>query len=73
MKRLLVVLIILASLALLAESSIWDKLYMLRSHYGSDEVIFIQDKETGTRCYAITNADLNTSGYAISCVPKGGK
>lgn len=34
-----------------------------------DRVIFIQDLETGTRCYAITNDMVNTTGYAISCVP----
>jgi hypothetical protein len=33
-------------------------------------VVYIEDLETGTRCYAITNSRLNASGYAISCVPK---
>lgn len=34
----------------------------------ADRVYFIQDLETGTRCYAITNSQVNASGYAISCV-----
>lgn len=36
----------------------------------NDRVLFIQDLETGTRCYAITNDNMNVSGYAIACVPK---
>jgi len=39
----------------------------------NDKVYFIQDLETGTRCYAITNSAVNASGYAISCVPQKGK
>lgn len=49
-----------------------DKLYVhIEYNEGRDRVLFIQDLETGTRCYAITNDVLNSSGYAISCVPKG--
>lgn len=33
-----------------------------------DRVYFVEDLETGTRCYAITGT--GTSGYAISCVKK---
>jgi len=47
------------------------KLYVQEAYEGGgNQVLFIQDLETGTRCYAITNSRLNSTGYAISCVPK---
>jgi len=39
----------------------------------ADRVIFIEDRETHTRCYAITNNEVNMAGYAISCVPAGAR
>lgn len=35
-----------------------------------DRFYFVQDLETGTRCYVVTNDNLNASGYAIACVPQ---
>lgn len=68
--------LIIAILAFFAAVSAFawttEKLYVhIEYQEGRDRVLFIQDLETGTRCYAITNDVLNSSGYAISCVPKG--
>jgi hypothetical protein len=71
MKKLFVIvmLIIIAVASVRAQSK--PKLWVHKEYeeYG-DRVLFIEDLETGTRCYAITNPTVNTSGYAISCVPK---
>jgi len=43
----------------------------LQYHDGSgNEVFFIDDFQTGTRCYAITNNGVNNPSYAISCVAR---
>ena len=71
MKKLRIVVALSLMSYLVAQSEgIWNKLYVLRGNIGSDEIIFIYDKETKTRCYAVSNHEVNVSGYAISCVPK---
>lgn len=69
MKYLLVIVALIICCSCLADEP--HKLWV-HSEYNqnSNEVLFIQDLETGTRCYAITNSKINASGYAISCVPK---
>jgi len=51
-----------------------DKTWVHEESYQTDasqtlRVLFIQDKETGTRCYAVTRVD----AFAIACVPQGAK
>lgn len=70
MRKLGVILVILLGISIAAGEGMWDKLMMWREHWGADEVLLIIDKETGTRCYAVSNNTVNMSGYAISCVPK---
>lgn len=67
-EKVLVVGICLLGMLLVAEDA--PRIWWQRYHQGSDSIYFIEDKETGTRCYAITNGTVNMSGYAISCVPK---
>lgn len=54
-------------------SKVWVSIQWKDS--SNNEVLFIEDKETGTRCYALSNGDakgyINSSAYAISCIPKG--
>ena len=39
---------------------------------GINQVLFIEDLETGTRCYAVSNHFVGNynEGFAIACVPK---
>ena len=39
---------------------------------GFQEFYFVQDPETGTRCYVVVSSG-SEGGSAISCVPKGAK
>lgn len=50
------------------DGSLWSHVYAFNANMDHDRVVLIVDKETGTRCYAITNNEFNTSGYAISCI-----
>jgi hypothetical protein len=48
-----------------------NKLWVSRQYQDhGDRVLFIEDLETGTRCYAVTNSKVNVAGYAISCVKR---
>lgn len=69
--KFLIICVLGAALMSATESSkLWVSIEDKSNH---DRVIFIQDRETGTRCYAVTNNEVNVSGYAISCVPKEAK
>ena len=58
-----------------------NKLWVSKQHTDGDlAVYFVQDLETGTRCYVAQTTTPNEDGHtsnaapvAISCVPKGGK
>jgi hypothetical protein len=66
---------ILGGLALASttgDGMLWSKIAAANANYDNDRLVFILDKETGTRCYAITNNRVNASGYAIACVKPGG-
>jgi len=61
--------IIVVATLVAAEGTRAKKLWVSREYdEHGDRVLFVQDLETGTRCYAITNSSVNMSGYAISCV-----
>lgn len=65
MKTLLAALLLAG--ILVAETK--DKLYIHQENSGWTTFSFVQDLETGTRCYAATGVN----SIAISCVPsKGG-
>jgi hypothetical protein len=69
--RAVVVVVLLTCAGYLAAQYGGAKLWVHTEYRSeSDRVLFIEDLETGTRCYAITNDKTNLSGYAISCVPK---
>lgn len=69
MKKLVIAVLIGAALFATAQGT--EKLWVsIQYRYLGDRVLFIEDKETGTRCYAIANNETNMSGYAIACVPK---
>lgn len=67
--KMLVALLAMAAVVAVAQDQTKKLWVSIQSQYSNDRVIFIQDRETGTRCYAITNDKLNAAGYAISCVP----
>ena len=57
---------------LIAQVNSTPKLYVSMQYDGNkDRVYFVQDLETGTRCYALTGGSGSYSvGAAISCVKK---
>ena len=68
------VIIVLALFAAYAFGQLQPRLTIEAQHGGSgsndnDLFYFIEDKETGTRCYAVTK--FYHEGTSINCVPKG--
>lgn len=65
------IVIIIFILGILVYSQDKPKLWVNKQITDHDNDFYIvEDLETGTRCYAVTNHTLNASGYAISCVKK---
>lgn len=70
-SKIIIAVLSIVTLALAGtQQNIWNKVYVLNGDLNNDRVVYIEDKETGTRCYGFTNNVFNTSGYALSCVPK---
>jgi len=72
MKKIIIIvslIVVLVSGYLIGQST--QKLWVsIQYRSKGDRVLFIEDLETGTRCYAIANDAVNVGGYAISCVKK---
>lgn len=69
MKRFILATILLLLTGVMAADNekLWVRVQYAKS---GDRILFIQDLETGTRCYAITSNAVATIGYAISCTEK---
>lgn len=69
MKQIILAVILFATFSVAVDTN--EKLWVsIQYSKSGDRVLFIQDLETGTRCYAVTSNLVSTSGYAISCVEK---
>lgn len=69
MKRFILatILFLLTGVMAADNEKLWVSVQYAKS---GDRILFIQDLETGTRCYAITSNVVTASGYAISCTEK---
>jgi hypothetical protein len=68
MKKIFLVFVLLAAGFLLGQTKF--NVHGSFVHIGSNEIVVFDDKDTGTRCYAITNAQYHVAGYAMQCFPK---
>jgi len=75
MKKLLIPFLLVVYYAVLLSWAQANKRINLDSvisiRVGSNEITAFEDKETGTRCYAITSVQYHVAGYAMQCVAKG--
>ena len=71
MKKVLIFIVVLLVSAMCFGQDLKKVWVSLQYEDNGFRVLYIEDRETGTRCYAIrADSETSYSGFAISCVPK---